>query len=367
MTAVHDVLVIGAGVVGHSVARELAQRGARVHVVDGSPDGGSGSRAAAGVAIPSLRLLADPVMHAFVAAARTRFDEDVRTFEKTTPGIRRGRGVLRPVRTEEEREQLVLTTAARPEELGEWTDAAALADLEPVFARSSFLGAFRTAAGHMVDTALYVDALGSAARAAGATVSLGEQVLGIEEAPGAVRVTTSRGSLRADRVVVAAGAWSGSLPGLPPLPVHPMRGQMIEVRDAEVRIDHVISGRTYLCPWRAGSLCTGATEEMAGFADHVTTAGTVFLLSRLIRDFPLLADARPVRAWAGLRSASGDGRLVLGRYPATTRVYVCSAHAGQGILTGHHSGWALAHLLDTGEPAAPEAFSPDRFDPAWAG
>ncbi|MFI6850088.1 MULTISPECIES: FAD-binding oxidoreductase [unclassified Kitasatospora] len=360
MSATYDVLVVGAGVVGLSTALELGLRGARVHVVDAGHEGGAGSRAAAGVAIPSLRLFADSVMHDFVDVARKVLDADVEAFAPDAPAIRRGRGVIRPVRDDEEREQLLHTTRPDPSALGQWVDRDGLCELEPVFRRGPFVGAFRTEAGYVVDTALYLDSLAAAARRAGATVSFGERVLAVREGPDAVHVTTSHGAAAADRLVVAAGAWSGSLPGLPSLAVHPLRGQMVELRDPDIRIDHIISGRTYLCPWRAGALCTGATEEHAGFADHVTAAGVAFLLSRLVRDFPLLARARPVHSWAGLRSATHDGRLVLGAYPSTTRVFVGTAHGGQGILTGHHTGLLLADRLDGHDAAVPAEFAPDR-------
>lgn len=360
MTGRHDLLVIGAGVVGLSAARELAARGARVLVVDADPDGGAGSRAAAGVAIPSLRLLADPVMAEFVAQARLRLDADVAALEPTAPGLRRGQGVLRPVRDQRERDALHRLAAADPEALGRWLDGSELAEVEPVLGAGPFTGGFLAERASVVDTVLYVDGLAGAARSCGVEVRLGERVVGIDEEPDGVSVRTVTGTVTAERLLVAAGAWSGVLPGLPALPIRPVRGQMVEVRHPLLRPGRIVSGRTYLCPWRAGTACLGATEEDAGFAAHPTAAGTAYLLSRLVRDFPLLAEARPERIWAGLRSAAPDGRLVAGRYPGTRRVFVGTGHGGQGILTGACSGLALAAELDTGRSSLPEEFRADR-------
>src|SRR5690606_12852536 len=99
-----DVIILGAGIVGLSTAAELARRGATVAVLDPHHPGGRGTRAAAGVAVPSLRLLRDPVLAQFAAAAQGRLDAQVR--EWSDAGVSYGHGVIRPSWNERERQEL---------------------------------------------------------------------------------------------------------------------------------------------------------------------------------------------------------------------------------------------------------------------
>jgi len=331
-----------------------------VVVLDSDPEGGRGSRAAAGVAIPSLRLRADPVLGGFVTDARTRLDDAVTAMQRDRPGIRRGCGVLRPARTPAEQEALLGLAGPDGTALGRWIEADEMVEREPVLAGSPFAGAFWTEAGYLVDTTLYLDGLAAAARATGAEIRLSEPVLHVDDGPGRLRIRAPSGTLDADRLVVAAGAWSGMIPGLPPLPVHPLRGQMMELRHPSFQLGTLVSGRTYLGPWREGGICVGATEERAGFAERTTAKGVGYLLSRVLRDVPTLSEAQVRRSWAGLRSASADGRPLLGCCPGNDRTLVGTGHGGQGILTGHHTGWLLAEMLDGRWDAVPPEFAPGR-------
>ncbi|MFD7659333.1 NAD(P)/FAD-dependent oxidoreductase [Actinosynnema sp. NPDC059797] len=356
-----DVAVIGAGVVGLSAALELAGRGASVVVLDADADGGRGSRAAAGVAIPSLRLRSDPLLRRFADEGRARLDEDVAAFEPIHPGIRRGHGVLRPVLAGAEEDALRAVAAQDPDSLGTWADAEEMAELEPVLRGSPYAGAFVSDNGYVVDTGLYLDALAAGARAAGTTVRLGVSVLGVDTRTGGVDIATTAGGLTADRLVVAAGAWSATIPGIPTLDVFPLLGQMIELRHPAHQLRRLVSSRTYLAPWRAGGICLGATEERVGFADGPTALGSGYLLSRLVRNVPALAAARIRTSWTGLRSASPDGRPLVGFVDGhDRRVVVGTGHGGQGILTGRHTGRLLADLVEDRADALPVEFAPHR-------
>ncbi len=140
---------------------------------------------------------------------------------------------------------------------------------------------------------------------------------------------------RAGRLVVCAGAWSGGIAGLPPLPVKPLRGQMLTIFHPEVRLTRVVSGPTYLAPWRTGELVVGATEEDAGFACHVTPTGLMHLGATVAKLEPMLREARFGRAWAGLRAVTPGGKPLIGRYPGTKAVLIASGH-GSGQSPPRH-------------------------------
>jgi glycine oxidase len=233
-------------------------------------------------------------------------------------------------------------------------------ELEPALRGATFAGAFLSDDADLVDTHAYVGGLlGDAARR-GAKILLGVGARQITETAEGVEVLTVQGRLLCDRLVVAAGAWSGQLPGLPEVPVRPQRGQMLTVFHPTVRLSRIVSGPTYLAPWRSGEVVVGATEEDVGFLCHPTPAGMLHLTAALARLSPPLRDARFVTAWAGLRSTAPNGHPMIGAYPGTKRVLLASGHGGQGILTGGLTGREVAVILDQGRSEAVAAFEPSR-------
>jgi len=359
MTNRIDILVLGAGVVGLSAARQLLARGARVTVLDPHPEGGQGSRAAAGVAIPSVRLLEDAAMQDFTRDAKPVLAEDLDALG-THDALRRGQGILRPMQNEKARAALEARAQHAPDWLGRWISAEEVFALEPALAGGALCGAYLDEQGHMVDTAAYLAALLHDVGRRGGQVRLSEAAQLVSDSAQGVEVRTSTATLKADWLVVAAGAWSGGLPGLPPLPVRPVRGQMLTVFHPTVRLTRIVSGPSYLAPWRAGEVVVGATEENAGFASYPTPEGLLHLSAVLARLAPALREARFTGAWAGLRSTTPNGRPLLGRYPGAARTLLATGHGGQGILTGGLSGRAIAEYLLTGRSDAAAPFEPER-------
>ncbi|MFP2931144.1 NAD(P)/FAD-dependent oxidoreductase [Pyxidicoccus sp. 3LG] len=311
-----NIVILGAGVVGLSAARRLVARGAKVTVLDAVDPGGRGSRAAAGVAIPSVRLWDDPDMLAFTRAGRATLAADLSSLPEGA-ALRRGQGILRIAPDAKARDALGEKATKDPEGLGTWVDAAKLVELEPALEGTPLFGAFLSQQGHMVDTDGYLDALLRAAAREGVVVRLGEAARSIVETQDGVEVRMDRETLRAERLLVSAGPWSTGLEGLPGLPLKPVRGQMLVVHQPGVELARVVSGPTYLAPWRSGEIVVGATEEDAGFVEQVTPAGLLHLSATVAKLAPRLRESRFVRAWAGLRAATPDGRPYIGRYPGT--------------------------------------------------
>ncbi len=357
----YDTAVIGAGVVGASVARRLAALGARVCLLDAHALGGRGSRAAAGVGVPSVRLLADPLMLSFAQSGRKQLSADLDELTDGDPGrLRTEAGVLRMVRNAQHREELEKAAAGHPGWLGEWHEGERLAEREPLIATGKVFGAYRDPAGAVLDADAYVTRLQQAAAAAGAEVRRGAPVLGVEESATGVALATPQGTVTADRAVLAAGAWSGSIPGLPALPVRPLRGQMLRLDTPDVTLRHVVSGALYAAPSPSGTVVVGATEEEAGFAESVTAEGLLVLTAFLGRLLPRLAAGSVRTTWSGLRAATRTGRPLIGPVPGSERVVVAAGHGGQGILTGALTGQAVAGYLDSGHDEWCAAFAPGR-------
>jgi glycine oxidase len=232
--------------------------------------------------------------------------------------------------------------------------------LEPLLEGSPLQGGFVSELGGMVNTDAYVTGLAHAATAAGAELELGTAAVEVRQRPDGVEVRTPSGSLRADWLLVAAGAWSGGIGGLPALPIRPLRGQMLQLRHPQARLQRILSSSTYVAPWRDGGLVVGATEESAGFNPHPTVEGMLHLTAALARMIPALREAQVIRSWAGLRASTPSGRPLIGAYPGARRVLVASGHGGQGILTGGYTGQMITEWVCTGRCAAAEPFTPER-------
>jgi glycine oxidase len=356
-----DAVVLGAGFVGAAAARALASRGARVLVLDADARGGLGSRAAAGVAVPSLRLAADPVLREFVREGKRRLDAEVAELARSDPSLRQGRGVLRLVLREAQRGEMEQSASSAGLELGRWLPAAELAEAEPLLAGGPALGGFLDPAGYLVDPGRYLDGLLEAAKRQGAHLRLATSASTVAEEEGGVVVRTGDGRLECDVVVVAAGAWSSRLPGLEALGVRPLRGQALALEPPPgSRLGHVVSTYLgYLAP-AADGILVGATEEDAGYAARVTAAGLLHLTSTVAKLSPPLRDAEVRRTWAGLRSATANGRPLIGWAPGRRRVIVATGHGGQGVLTATLTGAAVVELVERGSSEIAAPFDPGR-------
>lgn len=166
-----------------------------------------------------------------------------------------------------------------------------------------------------------------------------------------------------ERVLLCAGAWSGTLGDLPPNtlpPVRPVAGQMLQLR-GERRLNHIVYGeKCYLIPRRDGRLHVGATVEEIGFEKRVTAGGVATLLNAALQLAPALGNATFETSWAGLRPVSPDGLPILGGGPLENLSYA-TGHGRNGILLTPITAQILvAHLL-RGE-AVPPSFELERFE-----
>jgi glycine oxidase len=174
----------------------------------------------------------------------------------------------------------------------------------------------------------------------------------------------------ADAVVLATGAWTSlvKLDGadLPMPKIAPVRGQMIAFQTVKRFFSHVIySPRGYIVPRRDGRILVGATVENAGFDKSVTSEGVEFLLERALEISPSLGNLSIAEKWAGLRPLAADGLPVLGGFPNAENLFVATAHYRNGILLAPLTAETLADkILKKVESPYLQAFSPRRFNSA---
>ena len=351
-----DLLVVGGGVIGLSCAWRLAQRGARVAVLERGEPGGGATRVAAGMLAPVGELtFGEPELLELTLAAAKLYPEFVAEIEAAT-GTRTGYeplGALHVALDRDEAAQLRrVHDLQRSLELeAEWLPPRRCRELEPGLTPSFHGGVF--AAGEAaVDPRALTEVLVAAASGEGVEVLGGTEVAeSVFEGERLVGARTSAGEeLRAETVVLAGGAWSGNAEWLSAEarpPVRPVKGQVVELRSrGEEPVAHHIlaSERVYLVPRNDGRLVIGATVEEMGYDTAVTAGGVHELLREAYRLLPDVAEMEWVGATAGLRPGTPNNLPLVGP-GAIDGLVLATGHFRNGILLAPLAAQAVADLL----------------------
>ena len=371
------VAIIGAGVVGLGIAWRLAGR-AEVTVFDRGKAGAGASYAAAGMLAACSE--AEPGEEALVALGRDSqarwpaFAQELAQVSGVDVELR-DEGTLVLALTADDQGEIAHRLEFQ-RQLGlplEWLSAAATRAREPHLA-GKIAGPLFSPQHHQVDNRKLTQSLRSAAESAGVKIREHCPVKEISVQHGrAAGVVLDDGTLvPADKVVLAAGAWSRGVGGLPPdrrPPVRPVKGQMLALRmDAHAPLlNHVLwAPGAYLVPRRDGRLIIGGTVEEKGFDDNITAGGMLTLLEAAWRAVPAVEELPIDEIWVGHRPGSRDDAPILGRGPLEGLFYA-TGHHRNGILLAPVTADAMARLvIDDVVEAAIRPFGLERFLPARA-
>ncbi len=357
-----DVLVVGGGIHGCAVARELARRGREVVVLEKSVPGAEASSAAGGILGPNLEAgEAPPEFLAFAGYSMALYGDWVAALEEES-GVRVGfdrcGGLLAcfdPAALDGLKEHAAAVAAMGIP--ATWRSGESLR--EEFGGLGEVLGGVWFPNEAQIEPRPLMRALSIAARRAGVTF-----VTDTVQRVGTGGVDCAGGSHAAPHVVVAAGAWSTTLPGvgLPPAAVRPARGQMLELRLVEPPCRPVVfSERGYVVPRRDGRVLCGSTLEFTGFRKAVTAGGVREILDLGMEIVPALRDAELTDRWSGFRPYTDDHLPILGP-GAADGLWLSTGHYRNGILLAPGSAVALADLICGDEPAVDLGpFSAERF------
>ncbi len=372
-------VVIGAGVVGLGIAWRLAQAGCPVTVYDRGEAGHGASWAAAGMLAAAVETEpGEEALLGLTLESQRLWPDFARELEAAS-GISvgyRDEGTIVVALTRDDAQQLRFTYEFQ-RGLGlaiEWLSGAEARRREPHL-RPGVPGAVLSPRDHQVENRALGRALAVAARRAGATVHEHCPVCEVEFGGGRLRgVVTARGREPADAVVLAAGAWSRQIGGIPAAflpPVRPIKGQMLALRmdPAAPLLRHVVwLPRGYLVPRLDGRLIVGGTVEERGFDDTVTAGGLLALIEGAWRAVPAIEELPVAETWVGFRPGSRDDAPMLGP-SGIDGLVVATGHHRNGILLTPVTAQAISAYLLTGHlPDSMRRFSPERFaSPAPAG
>ena len=245
----------------------------------------------------------------------------------------------------------------------EWLDASGVISAEPLVSGAATAGLIVRAHGFVGAQAL-TTALAAAASRHGAVFETA-RVTAIARGSGRVVVTTETGALVAERVVLASGSWSGqiAIQDVAPLPVRPVRGQLLQLAWPRQPLERVIWGPTcYLVPWPDGVVLVGATVEDAGFDERATVAGVQDLLDAACALVPQLWQAAFSAVRVGLRPGLPDQVPVIGPSRIVPGLVYATGHYRNGILLAPLTAAIVANLVlgDGDDPALP-LVSPSRL------
>ncbi len=350
MNTSYDCVVIGGGIVGAATTRALAARGRRVLLLERAMPVSEASGAAAGMLAPQLEVQAGDPLLPLAIAARQYYAELVPELDRRT-GVNVGYclgGSLQVALDAGEAAALQAQVAAQTA-LGlkaEWLPREALARRQPGIGPEA-LGALLAPDDARVNNVTLTAALLADATRYGAEIVDHEAVTEVVVSSGRVTaVATPRRRYGTGAAVVAAGAWSPSLKGLPrALPIEPVRGQIAMVTWPVGEPPGVLFGRhLYVVP-RGEDAILGSTMEQAGFAKDTTAGGLARIFAGTIALLPVLAAQRIHRTWAGLRPVTPDGRPVIGADPEVAGLWYATGHGRQGILLGPITGEIIRDLL----------------------
>jgi glycine oxidase len=384
-----DVIIIGGGIIGLSLAIALRKRGAMVLLVERGEPGREASHAAGGMLV-DCPLETPAALQELATASARMYPEFVYELEAES-GMKvdlRDQGTILFLSKEHREHSPLISPRTQPnaiplEELERLEPALRKMEsnqteleqfrqswgIEPgveevdEFFRSARCQALRLKE-RSVDPRALTAAAVKVAKHRHIDFSSGDEVTVVETALArAIGVKTAKTTFAARTVVNCAGAWAGSI-GPFALPTRPVKGQMLcLVMPYRTLIQHVVrSPRVYLIPRSDGRLLVGATVEEAGF-DKRTDPDTIQRLHKTALELvPKLADARILEDWAGLRPGTPDALPILGATPIPN-YYVASGHFRDGILLAPITAQLMADVIEGRDPGFHLApFSPSRFD-----
>ena len=360
-----DVLVLGAGVVGLSLAWELSRRGQSVTIVDASQIGrgryGASSWAGAGILPPApTRNAIDPLDKLKALCHQVQGDWARELVESTgvETGYRRCGGIYMAL-TQGELATLVAGEAWWDEHgiQHQRLSSDELVELEPALfhgegqERNDIKGSWLLPDECQIRNPHLLHALHAACVAAGVQVLESCEVVQLEaNSKGRVTaiLTKDGDRIRANQVCICSGAWSIELlkQFQTPNGLMPVRGQMLLYEFSDPPLSHVVNeGNRYLVPRDTGQLLCGSIEEEVGFEVQTTEAAVAEIRRWAESVLPMLREKPVAKSWAGLRPGSYDGIPYLGSVPGYENLFVATGHFRSGIHLSCGTALCMADLI----------------------
>lgn len=364
-----DLIIIGAGIIGAACARSLASAGWDVTVVDCGTTAGGTSSACEGNLLVSDKgpghelVLAQYAVTLWKAASADLAEQLGPRFPSIEYDPKGGLVVA----TTDSGARALLDFASSQRAAG--VDARAL-DTGQAHELEPDLTPGITAAVHypedaQVQPSIATEALMASARRFGARLLENTPVTGpvLDSAGALIGVTTPAGELRASRVLIAAGPWSGHVAALlgVTLPVRPRRGELLVTSRMRHRIFHKVYDADYVGAvgsddsalqtssviesTAGGTVLIGSSRQQVGFDGSLRVDALSEIAAKAIRLFPFLAETAVIRSYGGFRPFMPDHLPVIGEDPRMPGLWHAVGHEGAGIGLSLATAELLAALM----------------------
>jgi glycine oxidase len=370
-----DVAIVGGGIIGCSIAFQLAAEKLKIVVLDRQQPGREASWAAAGMLSPAPDSPRDRLLVPLSKESLRLYPEFVRAIEESSgkPVDYTRKGTLQiftGALAEAERNAML----AEHRELGLASEAISLSDarkLEPAL-NPAVRAVVHLPEEESVDPRLLMDSLLAAAANRGVEIRSGFSVTSlIEDGDRCAGVLAADGEkIESKHVIIAAGCFSGEIAGaagkrIPSIPTRPVRGQMLALRQTHLTLRNVLrSERGYLVPRSDGRIVAGSTSEEAGFHKGVTAGGIRKIVEAGVELCAGLGAAEILETWSGLRPGTPDDLPILG-LTNVEGLILATGHYRNGILLAPVTAKLIKEwVIDGRTTLDTQAFSPLRFESA---
>ncbi|WP_152393100.1 glycine oxidase ThiO [Paenibacillus guangzhouensis] len=354
-----DVIIVGGGVIGCSIAYHLSKRGIKVRLLERGRIASEASSAAAGMLAAQAEFIDSVPLFDWARQSRAMFPAltaDLQAHSGMEIGLVQ-QGLLRVATSEED----VLRYHAQAElqrqsgESAQWLSAQEALALEGTLA-SDVYGALYLENDHQVVAPSLTLAYASAAAALGAEIREHSEVQELLREGGRITgVRMQDGIHRCQQVIIASSIWSQALLRTVgyDLPLYPVKGECIAVRTNKPLIRRTIyTDNCYLVPKANGELLIGATVTPHTMQRHVTVGGILALMGVAERLIPSIRGATWIRTWSGLRPQTPQGLPYIGNHPELAGLMIAAGHYRNGILLSPLTGSVMADLVEGIELAA---------------
>jgi len=361
-----DVLIIGGGIIGLSLAHKLAAAKQRVLLLDRQQPGLEASWAAAGMLSAAPESPDDVAIVPLAEKSVALYPEFVRAIEEASgqrTGFRRDGAfeIFFGTTAEAERDR----TIAVHRSLNLRTEAVTAAEaraIEPALTKSDFAAIWIADECSVAPRALTSAAL-QAAKASGAEIRSNVEVRNLTiEGSRCLGAESATEKFSAQLIILAAGCFTSQIGAAGFAPTRPVRGQMLSLRAARAIPTHVLRSRNgYVVPRGNGLLVAGSTSENAGYEKKITAAGIAGILNAAINLVPELSGAAIEETWSGLRPDTPDHLPIIG--PSEVEgLWLATGHYRNGIALAPATAQILGDWILQGNPNFEvEPFSPRRY------
>ena len=364
----YDVAIVGGGIIGGSIAFELAREKLRVILLDRQQPGLEASWAAAGMLSPGPEAQDALPLVPLAKESLRLYPEFISAVEeasgKSTAFVREGTLQLFPGPEGESRREKMAAEYRRFDLPIERISFEAARKLEPALGPAARVAAWLPEEA-VVDPRWLTEAVIAAGRCRGVEIRHNASVTSVlHDGKRCHGVLVANERIAAQQVVLAAGAYCAGIEGMAVYaPTRPIRGQMLALRSQELTLGRVLrSEKGYLVPRRDGRIIAGSTLEDAGFERHLTPAGIRHILDAALELVPGLAGAEIIETWTGLRPGTPDTLPIVG--PTDVEgLFMATGHYRNGILLTPVTARLLREWI-LGSPISFDAsvFSPLRFN-----